>query len=170
MGQENATHPQLEKLAELIGEFIQYWGFKRVHGRIWTHLFLAHEPLDAGDLIRRLKISKALVSMSLADLLEFNVIVESGKSSRGTLLYRANPAITDVITQVLVQRERKLLERIKMASEDLRKLEEADLLVHNINGPRIQKIVQMSDEANTCLTAIVALYQIDFGGWKQFNS
>ncbi|MGA3762246.1 ArsR family transcriptional regulator, partial [Bacillus velezensis] len=81
--------PELEDFAEQIGQFIEYWGFKRVHGRLWVHLMLSEAPLDASQLIRRLRVSKALVSMSLGDLLEYDVIEEAGKSARGTQLYRA---------------------------------------------------------------------------------
>ncbi len=97
--------PELEDLADQIGEFIHYWGFKRIHGRIWTHIYLAAKPLDAADLVRQMKISKALVSISLRELIDFEVIEEVGKSSRGTHLYRANPDILKVILSVLRQRE-----------------------------------------------------------------
>ena len=88
---------ELDALAEQVGEFIQYWGFKKVHGRIWTHLWLSDHPLDAGDLGKRLQISKALVSMSIADLLEYDVIQEVGRGEQGTTLYRSNPDQTQVI-------------------------------------------------------------------------
>ena len=101
--------PEFHDLAENIGAFIEYWGFKRVHGRIWTHLFLSDRPLDSGDLVKRLKISKALVSMSVADLMEYDVIRPAGKGAEGTQLFAANPDLTSVIFNVLRQRERKML-------------------------------------------------------------
>src|SRR4051812_25087650 len=104
--------PELEDLAEQIGEFIEYWGYKKVHGRIWTHLILSETPLDATALIRRLGISKALASMSLADLISPGVIYEAGRGKRGTILYAPNLNLTQVILNVLRQRERRMLARI----------------------------------------------------------
>lgn len=108
--------PEMEDVASQIGEFIEYWGFKNVHGRIWTHLFLAETPLDASDIVERLCISKALVSMSISDLLEYEVIQFAGKSERSTVLYKANPNVTSVIVNVLRKRERRMLSRIDRKS------------------------------------------------------
>lgn len=55
--------PELEDLANEVGDFICYWGFKKIHGRLWTHIYLARVPLDAGQLMQRLKVSKALISL-----------------------------------------------------------------------------------------------------------
>ena len=60
----NESLQQLNKLADEVGELVYNWGLKRVHGRIWTHLFLSNRPLDASDLVKRLDISKALISIS----------------------------------------------------------------------------------------------------------
>ena len=89
--------PELEDLAHQIGEFMEYWGFKKVHGQIWCHLFLSSTPLDASELMSRLGISKALVSISLKELLKYEVIRESGKSDRGTRCYQATE---DVMTPI----------------------------------------------------------------------
>lgn len=110
---------EMREFADQVGEFIQHWGFKKVHGRIWTHLFLSPEALDAGEIRKRLSISKALVSMSLSELLEYDVIEVTGKSSRGTLIYRANKDVMGVILNVLKLRERRMLSRILAAHKKL---------------------------------------------------
>jgi two-component system phosphate regulon sensor histidine kinase PhoR len=43
----------LHSLSEQIGDFIQYWGFKKIHGMIWTHLYLSSTPLSAHELIQK---------------------------------------------------------------------------------------------------------------------
>lgn len=111
---------ELTELADRIGDFIHNWGFKRVHGRIWTHLAMAKGPLDAGELIRRLGVSKALISMSLSDLLAYEVILETGKSIKGTTLYKVNPDVMSVICSVVKQREKRLVTRIADAHRALK--------------------------------------------------
>src|SRR6185312_12078365 len=114
--------PELEELANEVGDFICYWGFKRIHGRLWTHIYLAKTPLDAGRLMQRLKVSKALISLSLNDLLKYEVIHEAEKSPRGTQTYVANPDVLDVILNVLRRRERKMLAKAETSHRMLSSL------------------------------------------------
>jgi DNA-binding transcriptional regulator GbsR (MarR family) len=110
---------ELSKFASLVGEFIEYWGFKKVHGRIWTYLFLAREPLSTHDLTQVLKISNPLVSRSISELLKYEVVLEAGKGPNGVLCFRANPNVSGVIATVLKNREKKLLSLIEEKCEKL---------------------------------------------------
>ena len=132
--------PELTELAEQVGNFIEYWGFKKVHGRIWTHLFLSENPLDAGDLVKRLNISKALVSMSVADLLEYEVIEPAGRGEEGTQLYRANPDLQKVIFNVLRQRERKMLSQTRSALSLLESQGKTAIQGSGIDLTRLQEL------------------------------
>ncbi|MEO5668334.1 MAG: hypothetical protein ABIR96_09765 [Bdellovibrionota bacterium] len=106
------------RLSEDVGEFIQYWGFKRIHGRIWALLFLSKEPLDATRIVALLKVSKTLVSFAVKELLDYSVICEVGQGPRGTVLLGPNPDISGVIQSVLKMRERKILaQTLKSAQE-----------------------------------------------------
>jgi DNA-binding transcriptional regulator GbsR (MarR family) len=111
--EQKAFNAEVELLAHQISELVHSWGFKRIHGRIWTHLYLARHPFDAADLVRQLDISKALVSISLREMLEYEVIIDLGKGDRGTHLYRINPDLQSVFKCVLRQREKKRLEAIE---------------------------------------------------------
>lgn len=164
---QEGTLPEMHDLAEQIGEFIHYWGFKRVHGRIWTHLYVAQKPLDAADLVRQMKISKALVSISLRELLEFEVIEEVGKSSRGTHLYRTNPDILKVILAVLRQREKRILSRIQSAQESLQRTSKDDRATHGMSDQNIAQLGQLIQNASVGLESFIALRSVDFGEWRQ---
>ena len=146
------TFPELRDTADLIGEFIQYWGFKKVHGRIWAYLFLAETPLNTRQLVELLKISNALVSISVAELLKYDVILEAGKGRNGVLLYRANPDVGAVIAGVLRNREQKLLERIQVSA---RKMATAAPARKRLPIPLVEKrmsqLKEWVDLANTYL-------------------
>jgi DNA-binding transcriptional regulator GbsR (MarR family) len=116
------SFPHLRDTAELIGEFIQYWGFKKVQGRIWAYLYLMDTPLSTRHLCELLKISNSLVSISVAELMKYRVISEAGKGPNGVLLYLANPEIGSVIAGVLRNREQKLLSQIQKSSQMLHEL------------------------------------------------
>lgn len=150
----NPISQQLEELSERIGEFIHYWGFKRIHGKIWCHLYLSKHPLDASELIRRVGVSKALVSISLRELLEHDVIAEAGKSHSGTQLYRAMPNLTAVIVQVLKQRERRMLARIQAACLAVK-------AGPGIESQRLSQLGAMIEDAAAALDAILALKSLD---------
>lgn len=158
--------PEMEDLAEQIGEFIHYWGFKRVHGRIWTHLYLAKRPLDAADLVRQMKISKALVSISLRELLEYEVIEEVGKSPKGTHLYRTNPDILKVILSVLRQREKRIIARIQAAQNSLERTSLADREAHGMSDESLKMLGELISKASIGLESFIAFKSVDFGEWR----
>lgn len=158
--------PEMQDLSEQIGEFIHYWGFKRVHGRIWTQLFLSEQPMDASDLVREMRISKALVSISLRELMEFDVVIDAGKSARGTNLYRTNPDILSVILNVLRQREKRMLSRIQAAQESLDRVRPEDKAAAGLSEKRMEQLNTLVQNASFGLENLIALRSIDFGEWR----
>jgi DNA-binding transcriptional regulator GbsR (MarR family) len=162
--------PEIEELANQIGEFIQYWGFKKVHGRIWAHLYLTETPLDAADVMARLAISKALASMSLNDLLSYDVIQVVGRSDKGTTLYLANPNITSVILGVLRKRERKMLSHIWAAYKVLRDSSREERKTVTVDQKNLKQMGELIRTAEQALEGLLAMETVDFGKWTEFDS
>jgi len=106
---------EIKRLAELVGQFIEYWGFKAVQGRMWCYLYLLRQPLSSVQLAQVLEISPALVTQSVQILLEYRVIVEAPKGPNGVLRFEANPDVAEAIREVLSRRESKMLEAIQEA-------------------------------------------------------
>lgn len=162
---EDVCIDKVNRLADEIGQFIQYWGFKSIHGKIWTHIYLAQQPIDAAEIMSRLKISKSLVSITISDLLQYKVILQSGKSSRDTIVYTANPMVKDVILEVLKQRELKMMERLQSSySEAFLDCEQKSSQLVKIE--KLKLLGEMIGVASTTLQAIVSLKAIDFGSIK----
>lgn len=159
--------PELETAAEQVGDFIQYWGFKKVHGRIWAHLYLSDHPMDAAELMRRLQISKALVSISVADLMKYDVIREAGKSPQGTQLYQANPAIVSVIVNVLRQRERRMFAQIGASFALLGKLKPSERQASGIDEERLNSVCELVRIAETSLDSLIELDPFDLEQIKE---
>lgn len=110
---------QAQVLAEQIGELFYSWGFKRIHGKMWTHLMLSEQALDASSFVSTLNISKALVSISLRELLHYRAIHLAGKSLRGTQLYRIETNLKAVLHNVLKERERAQVRQIQSTCQNL---------------------------------------------------
>jgi DNA-binding transcriptional regulator GbsR (MarR family) len=161
------TTPEMQELSDQIGEFVYYWGFKRIHGKIWTHLFLANRPLDAADLVKQMKISKALVSISLRELMEYEVIHTAGKSARGTQLYKTNPDILQVILTVLRQREKRMLARVQAAHESMQKVAPEEQAKTGVSQIRMLQLGLLIQKAVLGLDGIISLQPVDFGDWQK---
>lgn len=149
--------PELRELASQIGHFIQYWGFKKVHGQIWSYIFLAKQPVDATTLVQRLNVSKALVSLAIKDLLKYNVIQVAGKGERRKILFESNPDLMKVICSVLKQREMKLLESI---NESFVKVAALDCSVANVDIQRT-KLMELGEMVQSASETLNALIQSD---------
>lgn len=162
--------PELEELASEVGEFICYWGFKKIHGRIWTHIYLAQNPLDAGQLMQRLKVSKALISLSLNDLIKYDVIREGSKSNRGTQTYLPNPDVLDVILNVLRRRERKMLTKAETSHRMLQALPEESLMRARLDKGRVMALGHMISQAQNALSSLLELATVDLTNWEEINA
>lgn len=154
---KSALSPEMQELADQIGAFTRHWGFKKVHGRIWTHLYLSQEPLDAAELMRRLDISKALVSLSLKELLGFSAIqLVERKSARGTQVYRANPSVEAVILQVLRTREKRMMTRIDGAYRMLKERPAPELAEMRIHPKALKELGEWVAQASDLLDSALA--------------
>ncbi|CAN5438755.1 hypothetical protein BH10BDE1_BH10BDE1_05830 [soil metagenome] len=169
MPHKRKPSPELEDVVSQIGDFIEYWGFKNVHGRIWAHLFLAGCGLDSNDLIQRLGISKALVSMSISELMEYDVIRAGGKSDRGTILYNCNGDLPTVIANVLRKRERRLLARLSAATRTLTSMPREMDGKCEVTRERIEKLDGMVRTAESALDGLLLFREVSFAPFASFQ-
>ena len=152
---------QLQRLAEQIGNFIEYWGFKKIHGMIWTHLYLSDTPLSALELIQRLRVSKALISLSMKDLLEYQLIIQTDDSlSKKNKFYVANPKVFDVIRGVLETRELHIISRISSEFKMLREMNQASK-IEQIDQDRLVELDRMIDGGQSALKDLIAMSKMD---------
>jgi DNA-binding transcriptional regulator GbsR (MarR family) len=158
--------PEIDALACKVGSFIEYWGFKQIHGRIWTHLYLSNTPLDAGTLIERLGVSKALVSISLKDLLEYDVILPSEKTPGCKQSYVINPDIMGVISDVLRKREKVLLNDVQNALSILKTLPEECIEDNSLCPHKISHLDKMVGDAQVMLDMFLAVNSEATKGWR----
>ena len=142
---------ELFLLEESVGSFMEYWGFKKIHGRIWSHLYLSTQPLDTEELMRRLEVSKGLMSLAMRDLLHYEVIQQTATGKHGTVFYTANEDLQKVIFNVLKTRETKMLQTTKALLEKLNKIKETDLQKYQLSSTRIESALTLTTTANDVL-------------------
>jgi DNA-binding transcriptional regulator GbsR (MarR family) len=142
---------EIYQLEEAVGDFMQYWGFKKIHGRIWAHLYTSSKPLDTEELMKRLKVSKGLMSLAMRDLINYSVIEQSATGKHGTVFYNANEDLQKVIFNVLKSREAQILNTTKNILEKLAKTKEADLEKNQLDRQRINSVLNLTSSANELL-------------------
>jgi len=155
----------LRAFANSVGDFIRYWGFRRIHGQIWAVVFLSKEPLSGVQLIKILGVSKALVSPALAELLLHKLILMAGGDLK-TKYYKANPDVVGVIADVLSSRETALLKDAQNKFNLLKDSSSSQL--SNMDSSRLNEVETMISVARVGLDLI--LQNIKQGDLRLLNS
>ncbi len=138
---------RLRVFADSVGDFIRYWGFRRIHGRIWTEVYLSKQPLSGVDLTKILGVSKALASLALNELIEYNLISCINPHDK-TKRYTANDDVYGVIKKILIGREQVLIKKsqknFNALEEALRKVKPEECLIHQ---DRLRSLGEMISSA-----------------------
>jgi DNA-binding transcriptional regulator GbsR (MarR family) len=148
----------LRDLANSVGDFIRYWGFRRIHGQIWTLIYLSERPLNGAQIVKLLGVSKALVSPALKELEDYKLILSEKLDGR-TYIYRANPDVFGVIREILTTRESKLIDKAfsyfqaLVAHADAEKLDGAPL---PMDPERLKALGEMISSAKTILALFLS--------------
>lgn len=143
---------KLRKLSLSVGEFIRYWGFRRIHGAIWTQLYLSEDPLSCTDLTQRLDLSKALISPALEELLEYDLIYEVPGPNLKVKTYTAKEDVVSVIKNILKTRETQL---IKQVNEDYDRVKKVAAKSGGLSPQRLDNLEEMLLSANLMLQILV---------------
>ncbi|MFQ5675753.1 MAG: GbsR/MarR family transcriptional regulator [bacterium] len=136
-----------QALANSVGDFIKYWGFKEIHGRIWVHVYLSENPITAKELTTRLGVTKGLVSTALAELIAYQVVEKVNIGDARSPGYQSNTDLVQVINNILRNRELKLTTKIKEDSEALAKemMDASPLMLEKIH--KLQDMTQFAVES-----------------------
>lgn len=102
-------------VCDAVGSFIEYWGFKSIHGRVWTLLALRAEPVAQAEIAGTLGVSRSLVSGAVAELSRLGLVRAVGDHRNAP--YEAVMDFWPTIADVLRGREWMLLERARLALE-----------------------------------------------------
>src|SRR6476469_8203988 len=94
----------IHEVADAVGALMEFWGFKRVMGRVWTLLYLRGEPLSAAELCEQLEISSGAASMTLAELEHWAVVRRSRKPGDRREYFEAESDVWKMISRVLRER------------------------------------------------------------------
>ncbi|PKN56989.1 MAG: hypothetical protein CVU56_13195 [Deltaproteobacteria bacterium HGW-Deltaproteobacteria-14] len=145
-------------VADAVGEFIAWWGFKAIHGRIWALLALSSGPRAQAEVADLLGVSRALVSAAMHELHERGLVRPVGDSRQAPWV--AVMDVWPVIADVLRQREWILIERARVTLEAA--IEEAELLEAadehiGFDLDRMRVLLNLTEMAQRFLRILVSL-------------
>ncbi len=110
------SQPELE-VADSVGRLMEFWGFKRPMGRIWTLLYLSPEPLGAAEIGESLRMSAGAVSMAVSELVKWGAVKKSWRPGERRDFYEAETSIGKLVQRVLRERELTLVKSFGDALE-----------------------------------------------------
>lgn len=154
---EPVTQAELE-VADTVGRLMEFWGFKRPMGRMWTLLYLSPAPLGAAELGEQLKMSAGAVSMTLNELLKWGAVKKSWRPGERRDFYEAETGIGKLVQRVLRERE---LELVRQFGDALGTAEAAlppsgENTTLDFKRTRMHELQRLSKLGETLLTALVA--------------
>lgn len=107
----------VRKVADAVGDFIEGWGFRAIHGRVWTIAALRGEPVSQSEIAEHLGVSRSLVHLAVSELVQFGLM--RAASEHRNAPYEAVLDVWPVITDVLRSREWMRIERARLALDAL---------------------------------------------------
>jgi DNA-binding transcriptional regulator GbsR (MarR family) len=157
-------------VCDAVGAFIEAWGFKSIHGRVWALLALSKRPLPQSEIAETLSVSRSLVSLAIAELTQFGLVRPTSEARNAP--YEASFDVWPTITDVLRGREWMLIERARISLESALaegEYREEARLPNDFDLGRIRLLLAMTELAQATLKAIFSVRMprsLDaFGQW-----
>jgi len=160
-----------------IGRAMQFWGFRRNMGRVWTVLYLSSDPLSAEDLRTALQLSSGAVSMTLSELVRWGVVRKVWIQGERKDFFEAEVHLWRMVSRVLGEREKgeivaaidaltdalDQLEKIRRTSSDEPVRARAEL-----QRERISQLLDLARLGQRLLDVLVSTGKVDASPLSRF--
>jgi DNA-binding transcriptional regulator GbsR (MarR family) len=167
---QRALWPTELAVSDVIGRLIEFWGFKRNMGRVWTVLYLSPDPLSAEDLRQSLQLSSGAVSMTLSELARWGVVRKVWIQGERKDFYAAEVQLWRMISRVFNEREKseviaavdefedalRHLDRLRKTAPDAATRARAEL-----QHERITQLLELARLGRRLIDALVSTAKVD---------
>ncbi len=106
------------RAADAMGRLMEFWGFRRHMGRLWTILYLSPEPMTTADLSETLQLSSSAVSLSLGELVHWGAVRKTWRPGERKDFYQAESSVWKLLRRVYERRELNLIREASEAFGD----------------------------------------------------
>ena len=97
------------RAADAMGQLMEFWGFRRHMGRLWTILYLSPEPMTTAELSETLQLSSSAVSLSLGELVRWGAVRKTWRPGERKDFYQAESSVWKLLRRVYERRELNLI-------------------------------------------------------------
>lgn len=156
--------PWEERVADAVGNVIEFWGFKRNQGRVWAVLYVRDAALSASEIQSVMGLSKGAVSMIMRELDQWGVVRRVRRSGGSSWRYAANTELLEMVNRVLATREVTFLSRVRA---DLKAAEAAAKLDPDVGEDVVGRVTQMrrlADLVERSVRAFLSTARLDISG------
>jgi DNA-binding transcriptional regulator GbsR (MarR family) len=151
-------------LATSIGKFIEYWGFRRIHGEIWLLIYLSKEPVSTQELLKNLGVSKGLISTSVKTLMEYKLIYQIETENKKEKTFAPYKKVSPIISYVLQNREQVMLSTIVENFNQLKINSDPQL-----DPKRVKALGSYIKMGGTRLKGIIKFSKINLAEWRKIE-
>jgi DNA-binding transcriptional regulator GbsR (MarR family) len=161
---EGVSQAELE-VADSVGRLMEFWGFKRPMGRVWTLLYLSPDALGAAEIGDALRMSAGAVSMAMGELVKWGAVKKSWRPGERRDFYEAETSIGRLVQRVLRERELSLVrgfgEALEAAQRALPNERGTKQSALGFKRDRLGELRRLARLGETLLTALVAGKTVD---------
>ena len=149
---------------EAVGNTIDFWRFKRNHGRVWALLYLRGRSLSAAELQETLGLSKGAVSMVTREIEHWGVIHRVRMPGDATWRFVAETDLMKMVRGVIQGREAAFVARVKEDLEDALAMAKARKDVPADVLDRVDRMRTLASLVDKALRAFVLTARLDVAG------
>lgn len=162
--------PMEAAVSDVVGRLIEFWGFKRNMGRVWTVLYLSPDPLSAEDLRHALGLSSGAVSMTLSELARWGVVRKVWIQGERKDFYTAEVQLWRMISRVFNEREKsEVIAAIESFEDALRELDRLRRTAPDastraraeLQHERISQLLELAKLGRRLLDALLSTAKVD---------
>jgi HTH-type transcriptional regulator, glycine betaine synthesis regulator len=158
--------PQVLELSGLLGDLMEFWGFRRPLGQVWTWLYFSGSPQSATQLQDSLGLSSGTISTALKELRHWGAVRLHPKPGKNADVFTAEQDILPVLLKVLRERELELISRTIKALEAAAQRKdisvESQAFVQKVN-----MLLSVSRAGYGLLSSLLSLRSPDFDGLRR---
>ena len=162
----------VEIVADTLAELMGFWNFKPSMGRVWAVLYMSPSPLRAEEICTQTELSKGSVSMTLADLIEWEVVQQVRVEGDRRRHYEACTDILAMVTRVFQRRELELVNRsvsqLELAQRLLdvhsRSVGPSEMLQTRFLSTRLSNLIHLARTGRRVVQQMARVGRLDLSG------
>ena len=149
---------------DAVGNTIDFWRFKRNHGRVWALLYLRGRALSAAEIQEALGLSKGAVSMVTREIEQWGVVRRVRVPGDATWRFNAETDLMKMVRRVIEEREAAFVGRVKEDLDDAYAMAKASKNVPADVLDKVDRLRTLARLVDKALRAFILTGRFDVAG------